>query len=168
MVLRHFLSILVLPFMVVVGVPYWLLTNFAKNDFRWGNSGLIVWLPRSLGAIFLVVGFLLFSWCVFLFAKVGQGTLAPWDPTRNLVATGPYRIVRNPMISGVALVLIGQTLLWGSWLVGLWAFLFVCINHAYFVFLEEPGLERRFGESYHRYKTNVPRWLPRLRPWQGL
>lgn len=165
--LRHLLSILLLPFLAVVAVPRWLLTAFAASDNRWGDSVPTVWLARSAGAVFIIVGFGLFSWCVSLFARVGQGTLAPWDPTRNLVAVGPYRFVRNPMISGVALMLIGQALLWGSWVVGLWACVFILINHLYFVLSEEPGLEARFGESYRLYKANVPRWVPRLRPWSG-
>ena len=165
--LRHALAILLLPFLVVVGVPYWLLTTFAANDYRWSDGSLVAWLPRSVGAICLLAGFVLFSWCVSLFARVGQGTLAPWDPPRNFVAVGPYRFVRNPMISGVALMLIGQALLWGSWLVSLWAGAFVGLNHLYFVLSEEPGLERRFGENYRVYRANVPRWIPRLRPWSG-
>jgi protein-S-isoprenylcysteine O-methyltransferase Ste14 len=159
--LRHFLSILVLPFLVVVGVPYWLYTTFVPEG--WNDNSLIVWFPRSTGMIFIVVGFTLFCWCVSLFVRVGKGTLAPWDPTRNLVVIGPYRFIRNPMISGVALMLFGQALFWGSWRLGIWAFLFVIINHIYFVFFEEPGLEKRFGENYHLYKVNVPRWIPRLR-----
>lgn len=166
-ILRHALSILLLPFMVVFGVPYWLLTTFAANDYRWSDGSLIVWLPRSIGGILLIAGFVLFSWCVSLFARVGRGTLAPWDPTSNLVVVGPYRFVRNPMISGVVLMLFGQAALWGSWLVSLWACFFVGVNHIYFVILEEPGLERRFGENYRVYKAHVPRWIPRLRPWSG-
>ncbi len=166
-ILRHVMAILLLPFLVVVGVPYGLLHTFAAGDTRWPDGALSVWLPRSAGVGLLVAGLALFGWCVSLFARVGQGTLAPWDPTRNLVAVGPYRLVRNPMISGVALLLIGQALLWGSWLLGLWAGLFVLINHVYFVLAEEPGLERRFGENYHLYKANVPRWVPRLRLWSG-
>ncbi|MBK8900220.1 MAG: isoprenylcysteine carboxylmethyltransferase family protein [Anaerolineaceae bacterium] len=165
--LRHTLSILLLPFLVAVVMPYWLLTTFTAIDYRWSDNVLIVWLPRLIGAIALTAGFLLFSWCVTLFARVGQGTLAPWDPTRNLVAVGPYRFVRNPMISGVAFILIGEALLWGSWLVGLWASLFIGLNHLYFVVSEEPGLEKRFGEPYRHYKAHVPRWIPRLRPWSG-
>ena len=160
--LRHLLALLILPFMVVVAVPYWLLTTFAAADTRWAGDSLIVWLPRSAGALFMVGGFVLFSWCVSLFARVGQGTLAPWDPTRNLVVVGPYRYVRNPMISGVALMLLGQAMFWPSLAIGIWAGAFILINHLYFVFLEEPGLERRFGESYRHYKATVPRWLPRL------
>ena len=155
--LRHTLSILLLPFLAVVGVPYWLLTAFAAGDYRWSGGSLTVWLLRPIGAFFFIAGFALFSWCVGLFARVGQGTLAPWDPTRNLVAVGPYCYVRNPMITGVALMLIGQTLLWGSWLVGLWACVFVGVNHIYFLLSEEPGLEKRFGERYRVYKANVPR-----------
>ena len=165
--LRHLLAILLLPFLVVIVVPYWLLTTFVAGDTRWGDGSLIVWLPRSAGAVFIIVGLVLFSWCISLFARVGQGTLAPWDPTHNLVAVGPYRFVRNPMISAVALMLIGQALLWGSWMMGIWACVFVFINHSYFVLSEEPGLERRFGENYRVYKANVPRWVPRLRPWSG-
>ena len=102
-----------------------------------------------------------------LFARVGQGTLAPWDPTRSLVSQGPYRHMRNPMISGVALMLVGQALFWRSIPLGIWALAFILINHIYFVFSEEPGLERRFGESYRRYNENVPRWIPRKKPWEG-
>jgi protein-S-isoprenylcysteine O-methyltransferase Ste14 len=64
-------------------------------------------------------------------------------------------------------MLIGQSLFWGSWIIGLWAGIFILINQAYFVFSEEPGLERRFGESYRLYKASVPRWVPRIRPWKG-
>jgi protein-S-isoprenylcysteine O-methyltransferase Ste14 len=165
--LRHLLSILFLPFLVVVIVPYWLLTTFAAIDTRWGNGAFIVWLLRAAGVALIICGLVLFSWCVSLFARVGQGTLAPWDPTRTLVTVGPYRFVRNPMISGVAQMLIGQALLWGSWMVGIWACLFVLINHIYFVLWEEPGLGKRFGEAYRVYKADVPRWLPRLRLWSG-
>jgi protein-S-isoprenylcysteine O-methyltransferase Ste14 len=165
--LRHLLSILLLPVMVVVVVPYWLLTSQAASDTRWGDGSLAVWLARSAGAVLIAAGLGLFIWCFSLFAKVGQGTLAPWDPTRNLVAVGPYRLVRNPMISSVVIMLLGQALLWGSLGVGVWAVVFVFINHVYFVLSEEPGLEERFGEPYRVYKANVPRWLPRLKPWSG-
>lgn len=161
--LRHLLAILVLPFMVVVVIPFWLLGAFAAGDSRWAGGSPAIWIARALGGLVLLAGLGLFGWCVRLFAKVGQGTLAPWDPTRSLVAVGPYRLVRNPMISGVALMLIGQALLWGSRALGLWALAVIAINHAYFVLSEEPGLEQRFGEPYRQYKAAVPRWLPRWR-----
>jgi protein-S-isoprenylcysteine O-methyltransferase Ste14 len=165
--LRRLLSSLLLPFLVVVIVPYWLVNHFATGDTRWGNGSLITLLLRAAGVALIICGLALFSWCVSLFVRIGQGTLAPWDPTRTLVAVGPYRFVRNPMIIGVALMLIGQALLWGSWMVGIWACVFVLINHIYFVLSEEPALEKRFGQDYRVYKVNVPRWVPRLRPRSG-
>lgn len=160
---RHLLAILLLPFFVVVVVPYLLLNSFATNDTRWNDSLPMIWLPHLAAGGILVPGLILFGWCVSLFVSIGRGTLAPWDPTQTLVAVGPYRYVRNPMISGVALILIGQALFQGSWLIGLWSCVFVFINHIYFVYSEEPGLEKRFGESYRGYKAKVPRWVPRIR-----
>jgi protein-S-isoprenylcysteine O-methyltransferase Ste14 len=165
--LRHLLSVILLPFLAVVVMPYWLLHSFADRDTRWQDAALLVWLPRLAGVVLLVLGLGLFGWCLRLFARVGRGTLAPWDPTQRLVAVGPYRYVRNPMISGVALILLGQALWWGSKVLGTWTGSFVIINHIYFVLSEEPGLESRFGENYRRYKANVPRWIPRIRPWSG-
>lgn len=164
---RHLLSILLLPFMVVVVIPIWLLTAFAGIDSRWSDAWVLPWAMRLAGAALAAAGFALFGWCVHLFARVGQGTLAPWDPTKKIVVVGPYQFMRNPMISGVACILLGQVLFHGSWLLGLWAGIFVIINHIYFVFSEEPGLENRFGEPYRVYKANVPRWIPRVRPWTG-
>jgi protein-S-isoprenylcysteine O-methyltransferase Ste14 len=162
--LRHLLAILLLPFMVVVVVPSWLRSTFLASDSHWADGAPIAWLSRLAGAALLIAGCVLFSWCVSLFARIGQGTLAPWDPTRNMVAVGPYRFVRNPMITSVALMLTGQAFFWGSWVTAMWAGIFVLINHVYFLLLEEPGLEQRFGEPYNIYKANVPRWLPRIKP----
>jgi len=164
--LRHAAAIMLMPFMVVAGVPWLLMKTFAGVDHRW--SGPLLELPfRTAGSLLFVVGLALFSWCVGLFARIGHGTLAPWDPARDLVTVGPYRIVRNHMISGVAMMLLGQTLFEGSAVLGIWACTFLCINHFYFVLSEEPGLERRFGESYGRYKESVPRWVPCLKLWSG-
>src|SRR5688572_17152474 len=97
--LRHLLSILLLPFVVTVVVPRWLLRTDAAA-FGWGGAPAVDGLSMAAGAGVFAIGFGLFAWCVWLFARVGQGTLAPWDPTQRLVAVGPYRHVRNPMISG--------------------------------------------------------------------
>lgn len=165
-ILRHLLSILLLPFMVTVVVPRWLLGTDAAAT-GWGGAPAADWLSRAAGAVVLAIGFALFAWCVLLFARVGKGTLAPWDPTQRLVAVGPYRHVRNPMISGVLLMLIGEALLWRSGALALWAGTFLLINHTYFLLSEEPGMEKRFGESYRVYRSHVPRWIPRMTPWPG-
>jgi protein-S-isoprenylcysteine O-methyltransferase Ste14 len=122
-------------------------------------------LPVAAGAVLMGCGLYLLSITIQLFVNIGQGTLAPWSPTKKLVLLGPYKYVRNPMISGVLMALLGETCVFGSIGLLLWAVAFFVINHIYFIFSEEPGLEKRFGEEYLRYRQNVPRWIPRLKPW---
>jgi protein-S-isoprenylcysteine O-methyltransferase Ste14 len=161
MALRHILAILLLPTMVTIVIPRWILMAFASRDSRWPADGWS-WIPRTSGGLLIVAGLALVTWCVSLFVRVGKGTLAPWDPTTNLVAVGPYRYTRNPMITGVCTILIGEAVLFGSWHVAAWALTVIVLNHAHFLLVEEPGLERRFGDSYLEYKRAVPRWIPRL------
>lgn len=116
------------------------------------------------GALLFVAGFALFCWCLSLFALRGKGTLAPWDPTKRLVAVGPYQHVRNPMISGVLIMLAGEALFHRSASLAMWAATFFAFNHIYFLISEEPGLVRRFGADYERYKSAVPRWVPLVTP----
>jgi len=159
--LRHLFAILVLPVVMAGVVPTWLLSRYALVDSRWSADPALLWSMRALGTVVLLGGLALFGWCVTLFARVGQGTLAPWDPTQRLVAVGPYRYVRNPMISSVATVLAGWAIFTGSWVLALWLAVFVAFNSVYFVLVEEPGLEQRFGAPYREYKARVPRWVPR-------
>ena len=163
MLVRHLLSIALLPVVVVVLVPRWLLLGDAGSVAL--ASAPLLSATRIAGALLFAAGFALFAWCVTLFARVGRGTLAPWDPTRRLVVVGPYRHVRNPMITAVCTMLAGEALFFHSARIGEWLLLFVAINHAYFLLLEEPGLDARFGEEYARYRAAVPRWIPRRRGW---
>lgn len=90
----------------------------------------------------------------------------PWDPTRKLIVAGLYQHVRNPMILSILILQIGEALLFNSWGMGILAALFFVINTVYFIASEEPGLEKRFGKEYVEYKKNVPRWIPRIKPWR--
>jgi len=166
-ILRHLLSILLLPFVVVVIIPRWLLRAWSASDTRWVGGTVAAAAAHIGGMVLFLAGFALFAWCVSLFARVGQGTLAPWDPTRRLVAVGPYRYVRNPMISAVLSMLLGEALFLGSRVIGIWAATFFVINNIYFRFSEEPGLERRFGAGYLEYKSGVRRWVPGRKPWKN-
>jgi protein-S-isoprenylcysteine O-methyltransferase Ste14 len=162
MLARHLLSILILPFMVVVVIPRWLLSARPAGGRGWASDSFLGSVAPVAGGILVLTGFALFAWCVVLFVRVGRGTLAPWDPTKALVAVGPYRHVRNPMITGVATMLAGEALLFGSRSIAIWLAVFALINHLNFLMVEEPGLVRRFGASYEEYRAGVPRWLPRI------
>lgn len=163
MLLRHLLAILVLPFVMTIVIPRWIARGYGLVT-SWPTEATLV-LGRIAGAACLLAGLTLFLWCLYLFAARGKGTLAPWDPPKKLVVTGPYRYVRNPMISGVLMILAGEALFHGSTSLGLWMLTFFLLNQIYFLIYEEPNLEARFGEEYRRYKSSVPRWIPRLTPW---
>ena len=100
---------------------------------------------------------------LYLFATEGRGTLTPWDPPGRLVVRGPYRFVRNPMISSVLLIIIAEALYFRSPAITIGAAAFFLINAIYLPLVEERGLERRFGEEYRAYKHKVPRLIPSLR-----
>src|SRR5882762_8775098 len=98
------------------------------------------------------------------FALQGLGTPAPIAPTQNLVVTGLYRYVRNPIY--VALIL-GQAALFGDQRLLAYGVLVWLAFHAFVVGYEEPVLVRRFGTEYEDFRANVPRWIPRLTPWRA-
>jgi protein-S-isoprenylcysteine O-methyltransferase Ste14 len=163
MLFRHLLSIALLPFTVAVLVPYWLVRG-KPLTITMGSTPLQL-LEQAAGIFLLVIGLILFLTSLRRFATEGKGTLAPWDPPSELVVRGPYRYVRNPMISGVVLVLFGEALVLFSAPILGWAVTFLAINLVYIPLLEEPMLSARFGERYQEYCRNVPPLIPRVTPW---
>ena len=144
-----------------VSLWWWVVASVRPQDAR-----ISVTLPGWLGTPGLILaglGVVLALWCVVAFALVGKGTPAPFDPPREFVAVGPYRWVRNPMYVGAVAVICGVGLYLRSFAALGVALFFILITHALVVLYEEPSLEHRFGESYHRYRSAVGRWLPRWR-----
>ena len=155
-------AILPLPFTATVVLPALILLG-GSDAWGWSSSGRVV--AGVTGAALIAAGLSVFIATVRLFATRGRGTLAPWDPPTRLVVAGPYRYLRHPMISGVATVLAGETLLFARSGLAIWLAAFVAVNALYLPLVEEPSLVRRFGADYERYMRHVRRWLPRLRPW---
>jgi len=156
----------ILPFTALFIIPAAILW---ATGFRIGWGLGLPWdaVIVLAGSVLMGNGLYYLSITIWLFINIGRGTLAPWSPTKKLVVIGPYCHVRNPMISGVLMTLLGESIVVGSVGIFIWFLLFFMINHIYFVFSEEPGLTKRFGQEYLAYKENVPRWIPRLRPWTG-
>ena len=163
-VLRHALAIAILPFTVTVLVPRWIARRYDVVPALGDSAATIA--CQLAGVIVLGIGLALFVASVRRFATEGQGTLAPWDPPRAFVVVGPYRFVRNPMISGVILVLFAEALILVSRPHAVWAAAFLLLNAVYIPLVEEPQLERRFGDSYREYRRHVRRFIPRLGPWR--
>jgi len=164
---RHARAIGLLPGVVAVVVPAVILWRTEAVSVGWGLPPALALLPVLLGVALIAVGLALVVWTIRLFAVVGRGTLAPWDPTARLVVDGPYSHVRNPMITGVAAILAGEAALLGSAPLAAWLASVVVVNALYLPLVEEAGLRRRYGDEYELYRANVPRWLPRLRPWSA-
>jgi protein-S-isoprenylcysteine O-methyltransferase Ste14 len=163
---KHLRAIVLLPFLVTVVIPcviLWL-TGLDTLGLWRSAPATLLGLP-VLGGALLCLGLVLVVATIRLFVTVGKGTLAPWNPTQRLVVRGVYRHVRNPMIAGVFFILLGEAVLAASLPLMGWFVLAVIVNAVYIPLSEEPGLANRFGADYLTYKQNVPRWVPRLRPW---
>jgi protein-S-isoprenylcysteine O-methyltransferase Ste14 len=118
--------------------------------------------PRGLavGAVLLAVGLPLWAWCVALFLQ-GGGTPVPFNPPPTLVARGPYRRVRNPMLEGVFASLFGLGfLLHSASMVLIWTPIYLIANLIEITRVEQPELERRFGAAYREYRRRVPMLIP--------
>jgi protein-S-isoprenylcysteine O-methyltransferase Ste14 len=146
---RALLAFLALP-TIVAGVIPWFFLRPAASRFV------------AAGLPLIVLGVALLLWCVREFYVAGKGTLAPWDPPRHLVTTGPYRYSRNPMYVAVLIILAG----WAVCLdiqtsrapVYYAAFVAVAF-HLRVLFFEEPWAARTFGAVWQEYVARVPRWL---------
>jgi protein-S-isoprenylcysteine O-methyltransferase Ste14 len=152
LLLRSIIFAVLIPGTVAVTVPYLMVTRhpISITPIRW--SGLI---PILFGAAVL-------TRCIYDFAVSGRGTLAPIDPPSRLVVRGLYRYVRNPMYVGCVTMLLGETLLFGSFPLLIHTLCtFICV-HLFVIFYEEPVLRRQFGESYIDYTRTVHRWIPRI------
>ena len=122
---------------------------------------------RLLGVALIAAGGFLLLECFGRFAVEGHGTPAPIAPPDRLVATGPYRRVRNPMYVAVVALILGQAALFADLrLLGYAAAVWLGF-HLFVLLYEEPTLRSAFPADYAAFAAAVPRWLPRLRPWRG-
>jgi len=142
----------------VAGVVPYLLTGWRRFE---AGPALV-----SFGAAMIVVGVasLVESFLRFV---VSGGTPAPVAPPNELVVSGQYRFVRNPMYVAVVGIIAGQALILGRAILLGYAAVAWALFHLWVLAYEEPNLRRRFGATYQAYCSGVGRWLPRTTPWAG-
>jgi len=137
---------------------------------RWMAAEKGVTLRPASGwpVLLIILGGVVMLRCILDFGWRGRGTPAPFDAPRQFVATGFYRRVRNPMYLGMAIVLVGEALLLPPVTIEMLVMLGILaiVVPLFVMFYEEPHLQELFGEDYARYRANVPRWIPRLRPYE--
>ncbi len=146
----------------LAGLVPWSITHWQLQPPFLGTE-----LTRGLGAIMVLAGVPGLVDAFARFALQGLGTPAPIAPTRNLVVTGLYRHVRNPIYIAVVAIILGQGVLMGdARLIVYGAMLWVSF-HLFVLVYEEPTLEQTFGGEYEAYRAGIPRWIPRRTPWQA-
>jgi protein-S-isoprenylcysteine O-methyltransferase Ste14 len=160
-VLGSALFFVVAPLVLAGFVPWWI----TRWEFRPAFSGFE--LTRAIGIMLIIAGVPGVVDSFARFALEGLGTPAPIAPPQKLVVTGLYRYVRNPIYIAVVAVIFGQALLFGDWRLLWYGALLWLFFHVWVVMIEEPTLKQTFGTEYESFRTNVPRWIPRLTPWRA-
>jgi protein-S-isoprenylcysteine O-methyltransferase Ste14 len=153
--LKSLLFLMVAPGMVAGYIPLALLREGPQVE-----TGPFAYLAFPLW----LAGAAALLWCFWEFAARGRGTPAPIDPPKELVVSGLYRYVRNPIYVAILLILIGHFLWFKTVGMLVYAALAFLAFHGFVTLYEEPTLTNKFGAAYERYLQNVPRWIPRLHP----
>ena len=163
---RHLMSVLLFPVTVTLVVPALIVIPAEARAPHLGAAptvGLI-----TVGCLLIAAGLALMIWTNVLFDRVGEGTLGlgnvMGEPV-HLVVRGPYRHVRNPMITGVLCILLGEAAVTASGSLLVWFAIFLTFQATAIRFWEEPHLVKRYGNEYVNYRSNVPRWIPRISAW---
>jgi protein-S-isoprenylcysteine O-methyltransferase Ste14 len=168
--------------------------NAARPQFLWAILGtliylllllpfFLIWIPyrillspeqiyvfdigvfRYLGLVPIALGVIIYVFCSLSFVFIGKGTPVPFTPTKELIVTGLYRFVRNPLYIAGVFVLTGEALLFQS--IGIFFYCLIMFKEFNLhVLMEETQLADKFGKSYEQYRNSVPRWIPRLKPYR--
>lgn len=146
--------------MTVAGILPWWITR-CQNSGALGNSAIL----RVLGVLLILAGLIVLLDSFARFAMEGLGTPAPVFPTRRLVVRGLYRYVRNPMYVAVIVILLGQALFFENFRLLEYSATVWILFHLFVLAYEEPTLCSRYGDEYRIFCDHVPRWIPRVRPW---
>lgn len=152
--LKSLLFFILAPGMVAGLIPLTLLRTGPQIQ-----TGFLSYLAFPLW----VVGVTTLLWCFWDFLVKGRGTPAPIDPPKELVVSGLYNYVRNPMYVGIALILVGHFMWFGFWNLLIYTVIVFIAFNSFVAFYEEPNLKNRFGTAYEDYLKRVPRWIPRLK-----
>jgi protein-S-isoprenylcysteine O-methyltransferase Ste14 len=156
-----FLFLLIAPGTVAGFVP-WVICHWQVQPAFLGVAA-----TRWLGVVLMIFGLVPLLESFARFALKGLGTPAPVLPTRHLVVSGFFRHVRNPMYVGVVSTIVGQALWFADARLLAYAAVAWVFMHLFVVAYEEPRLHVTFGEEYDAFRARVPRWLPRLKPWNA-
>jgi protein-S-isoprenylcysteine O-methyltransferase Ste14 len=119
---------------------------------------IIVFPINLIGSLLIIVGVFLNLYADKIFKNL-KTTVKPDQKPTALIDYGPFRISRNPMYLGMALILIGAGIILGSITSFVGSAFFVFAMEVYFIPDEEKSLKDAFGENFEKYKNKVRRWI---------
>jgi protein-S-isoprenylcysteine O-methyltransferase Ste14 len=129
------------------------------TSMAWSSAPLPVWM-RWMGVALGVVAGVLLTWTLRTLGKNLTDTVVT-RKEHTLVTTGPYRWIRHPFYSSLALTVLANSLTAANW------FLFITGGLVFTLLVircarEEENLISRFGERYRSYMDRTGRFLPRI------
>ncbi len=142
---------------VAAYIPYKIVTAESHTDIA--GIGRF----HFMGYFLIVSGVIGYLACFWNFIVDAKGSPIPGD-TQDLIVRGLYRYVRNPIYISAVLIFAGEALLFRSLEMIYYLLGWIVVFHLVVVYVEEPFLRTKFGNTYERYCKSVRRWRPRLKP----
>ncbi len=151
------------PFCVLYIIPQFLMKLVKiKTEDGFGIPGV-----ETVGIIIMWLGTALAIWCAVLMFLFGKGTFLVTSAPKKLMTRNIFCIIRNPMMWALYIIVFGEILTFGHFILLIWLIAMVRIIYLIVHNYEEPQLERRFGESWKEYCQKVPPWIPRFNFQKG-
>ncbi len=123
------------------------------------------WHTTPIGILFIVIGEFLRIWAVGYAGGTTRATSL--GAARDLVTTGPYSYVRNPLYLGNFLLSFGICIVANVlWLIPV-LIVGYFIQYLPIITVEEGYLLESCGSVYRAYQEQVPRFLPYFRPYSS-
>jgi protein-S-isoprenylcysteine O-methyltransferase Ste14 len=153
-----FKSILLLTVVVIIQMVIlpWIMIEY--NDDL-GLPTFKIYILQFFGILLVIISLFIIGYCMRIFRVVGKGTPVPIEPAKEFVTSGLYKYLRNPMYVSYVIMYLGLFFISGSWLLFFFTLLLLIpFINLVVIFIEEPELEKRFGDTYLGYKKKVKRW----------
>jgi len=91
--------------------------------------------------------------------KIAETTIKPWEKPTRFVSGGVFKLTRNPMYLGMALILVSVAFFFSSIAPLATALVFIIFITKKYIKMEEQNMLEQFGNNYLKYKKRVRRWL---------
>jgi len=136
----------------IIFMAFWILDSqfFQISTILNHYISLFIRLPLSIGILIIAITFILIS---------HRDLFHSHQPPNNLITTGIFSHVRNPMYFGILLIYVAF-IAFSISLISVVLFFILFLVYDKMVNFEESILEEKFGSQYLTYKQKVSKWIP--------